>query len=239
MKMAIAAGFSAICLAGLSAGVPAAMAAGYPAPTGYPAPAGPPAPGNGPVAVDGEVPDAAVMANGPAVKEAALRAENRLRQAAAGRPLVAPGYASPAGPAGESHPGQGPRSAAIPAPAAAHTAGILPLTAGGPFRSAQFLGTNLWNGPAGGRWEIVQAGGVPVDRALGAASPEQAGLFVYTETSDPAAPAAPRIIGVRAPSPDPAGTFTVTSATGSLLTLTLSGSGAVYSFDVATLRFTG
>jgi hypothetical protein len=90
----------------------------------------------------------------------------------------------------------------------------------------------------GGQWEVVQAGGVPVNRADGAASPTRAGLFVYTESGDPTSTAAPAVAGVREPVAGPAGMFTVQSATGNLLTLTVSGSRKLYHFDLATLRFT-
>ncbi|MGH3167449.1 MAG: hypothetical protein ACRDN0_16360, partial [Trebonia sp.] len=133
--------------------------------------------------------------------------------------------------------GTQPQAAAV-APHAAYDAGILPLTDGGPFSSAQFVGTNVWNGPDGGRWEVVQAGGAPTDRALGAASPTRAGLFVYTEPADPAAASGRQVTGILAPSPDPSGTFTVTKAAGGTLTLALSGSSGPYYFNVATRKFT-
>ena len=116
----------------------------------------------------------------------------------------------------------------------------MPLTAGGPFRPSQFLGTNLWNGPVHGQWEVVQAGGVPASQALDAASPSQeAGLFVYTRPPDPASATAPRVIGIRAPRPDPRGMFTVRNVSGAVLTLTLSGSAKPYYFNVVSLQFTG
>jgi hypothetical protein len=205
MKLVIAAGFSALCLAGAGAGVPRVMAAVRPAPAGW-----------------------------PAAKAAAMANENNLRAAAAGRPVVAPGGTSSTGQGGA---GTQPQAAAM-APRAAYTAGVLPLTAGGPFSSWQFVGTNLWNGPVNGQWEVVQAGGAPTNRSLGAASPTKAGLFVYTESSNPAAASGQRVTGVLVPSPDPAGTFTVTKATGSTLTLTLSGSGTRYTFNVETRKFT-
>lgn len=66
----------------------------------------------------------------------------------------------------------------------------------------------------------------------------RAGLFVYTESPDPAVTAGRQVTGVLAPSPDPPGMFTVAKATGSTLTLTLSGSQTRYYFNVVTRKFT-
>ena len=153
----------------------------------------------------------------PADKAARFEAENALRESAASRLLVAP-------------------------PEAANRteldAGILALADGGPFNSSQFHGTNLWNGPINGVWEVVQAGGVPTNLvALGTASPAVAGLFVDTESTDPASPASPRVIGIITPSPDPSGKFTIQTISGGILTLALSGSSQLYHFNVATLQF--
>ncbi|HEV3380082.1 MAG TPA: hypothetical protein VG142_03800 [Trebonia sp.] len=213
MKIVIAAGFAALCLSGIGAAVPRVLAAERSAPVSTAASASAPA-GSG------------VPAGWPAGKAAAMTAENQLREASAGRPVVAPDGAGTE------------RQAAAVAPQAAYTAGILPVTDGGPFDSSQFVGTNAWNGPVGGRWEVVQAGGAPADRALGAASPASAGLFVYTEPADPAATAGRRVSGILEPSPDPPGTFTVAKATGTTLTLALSGSRTLYYFDVLTRKFT-
>jgi hypothetical protein len=163
-----------------------------------------------------------------------MAAENRLRSAAAGNAVVAPVVAA----GGGATAGGAQQQSAAVAPGAVYTAGILPLTSGGPFDSAQFVGTNVWNGPsAGGGWEVIQAGGVPVNGALGSASPAKAGLFVYTEPADPAATSGRQVTGVVAPSPDPAGMFTVTRVSDGTLTLALSGSAAPYYFDVATGTF--
>lgn len=222
MKIVIAAGFSALCLAGIGVGIPRVLAADRHASAPASVPAGP-----------------GVPAGWPAAKAAAMAGENQLREAAAGRPVVAP--AAPAGPgsagARQASAGTEQQSAGV-APQSSYTAGILPLTNGGPFDSSQFLGTNLWNGPVGGRWEVVQAGGVPADRALSAASPTRAGLFVYTEPANPAAASGQVVTGVLAPSPDPSGEFTVAKAAGSTLTLTLSGSRTRYYFDLVTRTFT-
>jgi hypothetical protein len=226
MKIAIAAGFTVLCVAGVAGvgvGVPSVMAAqrSAPAPGAAPAPAAAQA---GPVS----------EAGWPASKTAAMASENQLRAAAAGKPVVPPAEAGQPGTTGTGTQQQ----AAAVAPGSAYTAGILPLTDGGPFTSAQFVGDNVWNGPVGGRWEVIQAGGAPTNGALGSASPAKAGLFVYTESADPSATSGRRVTGILAPSPDPAGTFTVTKASGGTLTLTLSGSGATYYFDVATGKFT-
>jgi hypothetical protein len=163
-----------------------------------------------------------------------MASENQLRAAAAGKPVVPPAGAGQPGATGTGTEQQ----AAALAPGSAYTAGILPLTDGGPFSSAQFVGADVWNGPVGGRWEVIQAGGVPTNGALGSASPAKAGLFVYTESADPSVTSGRRVTGILAPSPDPAGTFTVTKESASTLTLTLSGSGTPYYFDVATGKFT-
>lgn len=220
MKMAIAAGVTALFIAGIGVGIPRVMAADRPVPVPAPAPAGP-----------------GVPTGWPAAKAAAMAAENQSRQAAAGRPVVAPAEIGSAGAGGKAIAGTESQAAAM-APRAAYTAGILPLTDGGPFGSARFVGTNLWNGPVGGRWEVVQAGGSPTDRALGGVSPTRAGLFVYTESPDPAVTAGRRVVGVLAPAADPRGSFTVAKARGNTLTLTLSGSRVPYYFNVATRVFT-
>lgn len=213
-RIAALAGLSVISLAGIGAGIPAVMAGVR------------------------SVPPAPVPRGWPAAKAARMRAEDQLRQAAASRPLLPP----PALPTASS--AELRQQAAGPHPASATsngqvslTQGIVPLTAGGPFRPAQFLGTNLWNGPVGGRWEVVQAGGVPANRALGGSGPLRAGLFVYTRSPDPASAEQPKITGIRTPLPDPRGTFTVRKASGAWLTLSLSGSAKPFYFNVVTLRF--
>lgn len=190
----------------------------------------------------------------PAAKVERMRAADQLRRAAVGRPLLPP-PALPAGAPSAQGPGQVDRqSARLPdSPAessggqetwasagqAALTQGIVPLANGGPFPSSRFLGTNLWNGRAGSRWEVIQAGGVPADPALGAASPAAAaGVFVYTRSPDPASSSAPRVVGVRVPVPAPRGTFTARRISGDVLTLSLSGSRKLYHFNAVTLRFT-
>jgi hypothetical protein len=50
-------------------------------------------------------------------------------------------------------------------------------------------------------------------------------------------PAGSEVTGIRVPSPDPAGTFTVRRARGTALILSLSGSRRTYRFDVVSLRF--
>jgi hypothetical protein len=208
--MAITAGAAVAGLAALGAGVPAVMAGVH------------------------TVPASASPPGWPAAKTAHMRAENQPREQAGSRPLAPPPAMAPALTPQDA----GPDSSSTAGSQSALTQGVLPLTAGGPFTPSQFLGTNLWNGPVGGDWEVVQAGGVPADRALGAASPTVAGLFVYTRSPDPASSAAPKVTGVRVPGPRPSGEFTVRKATGGVLTLTLSGSGQKYFFNVATLRFT-
>lgn len=220
-------GLAVTCLAGAgvvaAVGVPAVMAGIHTAP--------------GPVAIPQDW---------PAGKAAGLRAEDQLREAAAGHPMVAPGSLEFGGlqrQAAERSAGgrsAGGRSAGTARDAqAGFTEGVIPLTHGGPFQPAQFLGTNLWNGPVGGRWEVVQAGGVPRDRALGAASPTRAAVFVYTRSANPASLAAPDVRGVIAPAAGPAGKFTITKVTGNILTLTADGSGkGTYHFDKISLRFT-
>jgi hypothetical protein len=221
-RVAIVAAIGVACLAALGAGVPAVLASVRA------------------LSLPGGSQPGVVAAKGwPATKASRLESEDRLRQAAASRPLVAPSTPPSAAPGGverESAADSPAAGTAADAPAAM-TAGILPLTAGGPFNASRFLGTNLWNGPVDGQWEVVQAGGVPVNRALGAASPTRAGLFVYTESADPSSPAAPVVAGVRTPPAGPAGMFTVRSVTGDVLTLTVSGSGQRYRFDLTTRRF--
>lgn len=173
----------------------------------------------------------------PAAKAERMGAENRLRRAAASRPLRPP-PALPAGPRSRRD-GRGPRpqeaggTIMAPGSQAALTPGIVPLKAGGPFAPSEFSGTNLWNGPVGGRWEVIQAGGIP----SGSAGPDRAGVFVYSRSQDPASGAAPRVTGVRAPSSGPDGRFTVRRASGDVLTLSVPGPGRAYRFNVVTLRF--
>jgi hypothetical protein len=221
-RVMIVTAISVACLAGLGAGVPAVLASVRALSL----------PG-------GSQPGVVATTGWPADKASRMESEDQLRQAAASRPLVAPSTPPAAAPGGlkrESAAGPAGGAATADAPAAM-TAGILPLTSGGPFNASQFLGTNLWNGPVGGQWEVVQAGGVPVNRALGAASPTKAGLFVYTESADPSSTAAPAVVGVRTPAAGPPGMFTVRSAAGDVLTLTVSGSGKLYRFDLATRQF--
>jgi hypothetical protein len=199
------------------------------------------------------VPKTVVPQGWPAQKASGYEAENQSREQAAGRPLVAPGGEGPAGQqSGAQQRTDGPsaieRQSARQQSAGQLTAGIVPLTSGGPFSQAQFTGTNLWNGPVGGRWEVVQAGST----AAG-----QAGLYVYTRSSDPASSSGPKVVGAITPAGDPAGTFTIEKASGGVLTLALSdpgtsdsaasGNGASgngagqrqYTFDVTTLKFGG
>lgn len=225
-RMAVMAGLAVVCLGGVGAVIPAVMAGVRTAPA------------------------APVPRGWPAAKASRLRAENQLRQAAAARPVLPPPALPAAGPFGPAPSSRSEASSGSPriqrqsaksADSGAQASlgqGIVPLTAGGPFRPSRFLGTNLWNGLVRGRWEVIQAGGVPADQSLGAASPAaRAGLFVYTRSPDPASAAAPRITGVRAPSPDPRGQFTVRTVHGDVLTLSLSGSPRRYHFNVVTLRF--
>lgn len=194
----------------------------------------------------------------PAAKADRMRAEDQLRQQAVGRPLLPP-PALPVAPPPQG-PSKGPgqidrQSARQPESSAegsggeetwassgqaALTQGIVPLADGGPFPPSRFLGTNLWNGRVGSRWEVIQAGALPADPALGAASPAAAaGVFVYTRSPDPASPAAPQVIGVRTPSPAPRGMFTIRRINAGVLTLSLSASRKLYHFNAATLRFLG
>src|SRR5437764_9717949 len=155
-------------------------------------------------------------------KAARFRAMDWLRQRAATIPASAPSGSSTA---------------------AALTGGIIGLHDGGPFTPAQFLGTNLWNGRVGGRWLVVQAGGVPL---LGSASMPhgpasaahlKAAVFVYSRSTRPDSSASPRVFGViRAPR-NPTGELVVESVKGKSISLSLLGSRRVYRFNVATLRF--
>ena len=154
----------------------------------------------------------------PADKAARFRAMDRLRQRAAAIPATPPARGSTA---------------------AGLTAGILGLHNGGPFTPSQFLGTNLWNGPARGRWLVVQAGGAPVSSptAGGRLLRARAGVFVYWRPLAPASSAPARVVGViRAPG-HPAGELVAKRARGGVLTLSLSRSGRVYRFDLTRLRF--
>lgn len=163
-----------------------------------------------------------VPAGFPPAKAARFRAMDRLRQRAAATPATAPSQGSVA---------------------AGLTSGILGLHDGGPFSPSQFVGTNLWNGRVRGRWLVVQAGGVPVG-APGAlppgpasASRTQAGVFVYWRGVAPSSAAPSRVVGViRAPD-RPVGQLVVDSVRGGVLRLSLAGTGRVYRFSVATLRF--
>jgi hypothetical protein len=119
-----------------------------------------------------------------------------------------------------------------PAPAQYH-GGVLGLRDGGPFTPSQFVGTNLWNGPVGGRWMGVQAGGVPI------AGGAEAAVYVYTEPLDPTAPAPPRVLGIFRPAGGPAGRLSVQDMKGDTLSLALAGSSTVYHFDVGSLTFVG
>ncbi|MCL2583485.1 MAG: hypothetical protein FWE35_13640 [Streptosporangiales bacterium] len=177
-------------------------------------------------------PRSAAPRDWPAAKADRMRAENRLREAAARRPLRPP----PAPPAGQSSRkgGRGPLPQAAGGTVTASssqaglTSGIVGLAAGGPFGPSQFSGTNLWNGPVGGRWEVVQAGGTPSGRA---------GVFVYSRSQDPASGEAPRVAGIRVPPSGPEGRFAVRRADGDVLTLSAPGPGRAYRFNVVTLRF--
>lgn len=220
-RLAVMTGVTVIGLASIGWGIPTVMASVRSAPVR-------------------SAPNLPAPRDWPAAKADHMRAEDQLRQAAASRPLMPP-PALPAAPSAASAGGIQQQSAGTAASAgqAGLTQGIMPLGNGGPFQPSQFLGTNLWNGRVGARWEVVQAGGIPADPALGAASPAaSAGLFVYTRSPDPASAAAPSVIGTRAPSPDPGGMFTVSAVRGTVLTLTLSGSRHPYYFNVVTLRFT-
>lgn len=176
---------------------------------------------------------AAVVPRGwPAAKAERMRAQERMRRAAASRPLLPP-PAVPAGrPARKGRPVPLPQAGGGTITAsgsqAGLTAGIVSLKAGGPFAPSEFSGTNLWNGPVGGRWEVIQAGGTPSGRA---------GVFVYSRSTDPASGEAPRIAGIRVPSSGPHGRFTVRRASGDLLTLSVPGSSRAYRFNAVSLRF--
>lgn len=176
-------------------------------------------------------PASSVPRGWPTAKAARLRAENRLRQAAARRPLRPP----PALPG--PRPGRavsGPRlqdaggTVTAPSSQAGLSAGIVGLEAGGPFRPSRFSGTNLWNGPVGGRWEVVQAGGTPSGRA---------GVYVYSRSQDPDSGAPPRVTGIRVPPSGPRGRFTVRQSSADTLVLAVPGSGRVYRFNVVSLCF--
>jgi hypothetical protein len=223
-RTTIVAAVAVTCLAGLGAGVPAVLASVRAMSL----------PG-------GSQPSVVATAGWPAAKASSMESEDQLREAAVGRPMVAPPTTGPGELDPEAAPdapaASGAPAATAPVPPVAMTPGILPLTSGGPFNTSQFLGTNLWNGPVGGKWEVVQAGGVPVDPADSAASPTRAGLFVYTESADPSSAAAPAVVGIREPAAGPKGMFTVLSTSGDMLTLTVSGSVQRYHFDLATLRF--
>ena len=155
---------------------------------------------------------APVPSGWPSAKAAVFRAADQRRLAAAARPFVpVPDFT----------------------PQASLQAGIVELRRGGPFNPQQFQGTNLWNGPVGGSWEVVQAGGVP-DPATGTTT---AAVYVYTRSADPSSPQQPVIQGTFEPGTTVGGLFTVQAVSGNLLTLTLSGSTAVYHFDITTLTF--
>lgn len=168
----------------------------------------------------------------PAGKTEHMQAEERLRQAAASRPLVPPPVLAAGRPARDGS--RAPlRQAAggtvrVSEAQAGLTSGIVPLEAGGPFSPSEFSGTNLWNGPVAGRWEVIQAGGTPSGRA---------GVFVYSRSQDPASGQAPRVTGIRAPSSGPDGRFTIRRESGDTLTLAVPGSDRVYLFNVVSLRF--
>lgn len=121
---------------------------------------------------------------------------------------------------------------------AQYVPGILPLHDGGPFSAQQFVGSNLWNGPVSGSWEVVEAGGVPGSAGNGP-STKTAGLYVYTEGTDPSAQGPETVAGVLQPANAPAGSFTITSVSGSILTLSLSGSSSQWQFDTGTRQFSG
>jgi hypothetical protein len=224
MRRIIIAGVAAAGLVALGAGIPSVMAGVH------------------------SVPKTVVPPGWPAQKASGYEAENQPREQAAGRPLVAPGGEGPAGQhSGAQRRTDGPsaieQQSAAQQSAGQLTAGIVPLTAGGPFSQAQFTGTNLWNGPVGGQWEVVQAGSTAAGRA---------GLYVYTRSPDPASSSGPKVVGVITPAGDPAGTFTIEKASAGVLTLALSASGPddsdasgngpaqrQYTFDVTTLKFGG
>jgi hypothetical protein len=154
-----------------------------------------------------------------AAKAARFRAMDRLRQRAASIPATPPSGGSTQ---------------------AGLIAGILGLHDGGPFSSAQFVGTNLWNGPVGGHWLVVQAGGVPVSAP--AAMPARpadlrAAVFVYSRSLRPDSSGPERVVGVvRAPG-DPSGELRAVRFGAGVVRLSLSGSARVYRFSVRSLRF--
>jgi hypothetical protein len=110
-------------------------------------------------------------------------------------------------------------------------------SAQGPFASGQFFGTNSWasNPDASGLDTVVVAGSQPGSTSDPFNSTRSAAVFVYTDSESSPGPSTP--VGIFAPSPDPAGQFTVTADNGTVLTLSLSGNSTSYYFDVATRSF--
>ncbi len=153
----------------------------------------------------------------PPAKAARFSAADQLRQQASFRPLVPPKV--------------------VPTQAE-YTPGILGLRGGGPLNSSELLGTNLWNGPLNGTWEVIQAGGVPVTPKLGAASSTTAGVFVYwVASTNPSSPGPETVKGIIQPANPPVGQFTILRAAANVLTLSLSGSTAPWYFNIGTLSF--
>jgi hypothetical protein len=101
---------------------------------------------------------------------------------------------------------------------------------------SEFEVVNLWGGEVNGRWEIVNAGGIPAAPALGDSAPPRAGVYVYTYNLDPNSTGEPQMIGAIAPAQGPLGWARVTSADNGVLTLTVD-SGQILHFDSSTLKF--
>jgi hypothetical protein len=109
----------------------------------------------------------------------------------------------------------------------------------GPFTSSQFFGVNSWSGESSASTiEVVVAGGQPSDASDPFHSTELAAVFVYTESTDPAAGTdGTTAVGIFGPTPDPGGEFSITAVNGGVLTLALSGGSGTYYFNIATHAF--
>jgi len=152
----------------------------------------------------------------PSSKAALLQRQDARRLAAASNPVVDPTNTDSS---------------------ASYEAGILPLRQG-PYPVGTFDATNLWNGPIGGTWLFVQAGGVRQNAATAASdSNDVASVFVWIKNIDPSAMAAADIVGAIAAPGSPSGELNAVSEENGILTLSLVGSNSTYRFDLSVQKF--
>lgn len=103
----------------------------------------------------------------------------------------------------------------------------------------EFSITNAWAGPGLGAWESVDAGSIPIAAGEGLTdhAHDTPAVFVFTEPTDPDSALPRNVVGIFKPNRDLRGQFTITAVRGTTITLSLSGSSAVYHFDASSLTF--